>query len=162
MAFCTNCGNKINEGAAFCSSCGAPTGAKKEENTSQENTSSTENKAPEKTQAKADGSNSKLMGVLAYLWVLVVIPIFAAKDDKFARFHANQGLILLILDFAWWIFLFIYARIVPYNGFTGALYSLIEYGVGLILFVLAILGIINVVKGETKELPIVGKFQILK
>ena len=27
MAFCTKCGSKLDEGAAFCKNCGAPTGA---------------------------------------------------------------------------------------------------------------------------------------
>ena len=46
----------------------------------------------------ADVNANKVMGVLAYLGILVLIPIFAAKGSKFARSHANQGLILLILE----------------------------------------------------------------
>ncbi|MDO4733556.1 MAG: zinc ribbon domain-containing protein, partial [Bacillota bacterium] len=37
---------------------------------------------------KADIEQHKVMGVLAYLSWLVLIPIFAAPKSKFARFHA--------------------------------------------------------------------------
>ena len=43
-----------------------------------------------------DIEQNKLMAILAYLGILVIIPILAAKESKFARFHSNQGLILLI------------------------------------------------------------------
>ena len=43
-----------------------------------------------------DIQNNKAMGILSYIGLLVLIPIFAAKDSKFARFHANQGLVLVI------------------------------------------------------------------
>ena len=45
-----------------------------------------------------DIASNKVMGVLAYIGILVLIPIFAAKNSPFARFHANQGLILFIAE----------------------------------------------------------------
>ena len=45
---------------------------------------------------KADVEQNKVMAILAYFGILVLIPILAAKDSKFARFHANQGLLLCI------------------------------------------------------------------
>ena len=41
-----------------------------------------------------DIAQNKAMAILAYLGILVLIPIFAAKNSAFAKFHANQGLIL--------------------------------------------------------------------
>ena len=46
-----------------------------------------------------DIEDNKFMSVLAYLGLFVLIPIFAAKDSDFARFHSNQGLVLLITGF---------------------------------------------------------------
>ena len=43
-----------------------------------------------------DIEENKFMAILAYFGILVIIPILAAKDSKFARFHSNQGLILCI------------------------------------------------------------------
>ena len=36
------------------------------------------------------------LSLLSYLGILVLVPIFLVKRSRFARFHANQGLVLLI------------------------------------------------------------------
>ena len=47
----------------------------------------------------ADFEKNKIFAILAYLGILVLIPILAAKDSPFAKYHANQGLVLLIGSF---------------------------------------------------------------
>ena len=42
-----------------------------------------------------DVQANKVMAILAYFGLLVFVPLFAAKESRFARFHTNQGLILL-------------------------------------------------------------------
>lgn len=109
-----------------------------------------------------DAQDNKVMGILAYLGILVLVPIFAAKESPFARFHANQGLVLLIASFAYsvivWIVTFVLALVSPGLALIGTLLSLVS----LVFLVLMIIGIINAAKGETKELPVIGKYRILK
>ena len=103
------------------------------------------------------------MAVLAYFGILVLIPILAAKESKFARFHANQGLILLITGVAYSIFVQVVIKIVAFISY--ALAGIVGIALGLawlLLLVLAIISIINAVKGEFKQLPLIGQFQILK
>lgn len=103
------------------------------------------------------------MAVLAYFGILVLIPILAAKESKFARFHANQGLILLITGVAYSIFVQVIIKIVAFISY--ALAGIVGIALGLawlLLLVLVIIGIINAVKGEFKQLPLIGQFQILK
>ena len=103
------------------------------------------------------------MAVLAYFGILVLIPILAAKESKFARFHANQGLILLITGVAYLIFVPVVIKIVAFISYVLAGIVGIALGLAwLLLLVLAIIGIINAVKGEFKQLPLIGQFQILK
>ena len=42
------------------------------------------------------------------------------------------------------------------------IFSVITWAVGILIIVLAIIGIINAVQGKAKELPIIGKIKILK
>ena len=105
-----------------------------------------------------DIQQNKAMGILAYLSWLVLIPLFAAKESKFARFHCNQGLVLAIAEIAIWVVCSILGRI----PFIGWLFVVIEGLLGVVFLVFAILGIINAAKGQAKELPIIGKFRILK
>ena len=110
-----------------------------------------------------DAQDNKIMGILAYLGILVLVPLFAAKDSPFARFHANQGLILLIASIALYVVIVILAVIFAFISpalarLMGFLYSL----VGIVAFVFVVIGIINAAKGEMKELPLIGKYKILK
>lgn len=84
----------------------------------------------------ADVKENKLWALLSYLGVLVVLPLIMKKDSKFALFHAKQGLVLL----------------------AGWILSWLPFGpiIGIIALIFSIIGIINVLNGEEKKLPIVG------
>ncbi len=124
-----------------------------------------------------DVQSNKAMGVLAYLSWLVLIPLFAAKGSKFARFHTNQGIVLAIAWSAWWIVEVIlgiviraifrttrYVWGVPYTAVSpvGSILLTVLGLLNIAFAVLAILGIINAAQGKAKELPVIGKFRILK
>lgn len=97
-----------------------------------------------------DIKKNKFFAVLAYLGPLIVISFTKSKSSKYARFHCNQGIITLVM-FVLSALLFLIPNI-------GA-----GIGVALIFFTLSItaIGTFNAIKGETKELPIVGKIKIL-
>ena len=105
-----------------------------------------------------DINNNKAMAILAYLSWLVLIPLFAARESPFARFHVNQGLALAIVEIICWIVFGILSKI----PIIGWLFVVVEWLVSLACLILAILGIVNAVNGRAKELPVVGKFRILK
>jgi len=109
---------------------------------------------------KKDAEDNKIMGVLAYFGILFLVPYLAAKESPFARFHANQGCILCIVMVAFYIVMVIFSMILPFSLYL--IVSLLYLVGGLGITILAILGIINAVKGEMKELPLVGKYTILK
>lgn len=102
-----------------------------------------------------DVANNKVMAILAYFGILFLVPLLAAKDSPFARFHANQGLLLFIGYIVVYVIYFILLMISPMIGMIA---SILFLG----LFVLAILGIVNAAKGEMKELPLIGKYRLLK
>ncbi|MCR5456878.1 MAG: hypothetical protein K6F14_02240 [Clostridiales bacterium] len=98
------------------------------------------------------------MSIFAYLSWLVLIPLIAAKESKFARFHCNQGIVLAIVEIIAWVVLSILS-IIPYVGWIFVIFNVL---LSVACLVLAILGIINAVNGKAKELPVVGKIRILK
>jgi uncharacterized membrane protein len=89
-----------------------------------------------------------LMGVLCYLGILLIIPYLMAKEDTFVHFHLRQGLVLLVLEAAAWVIGMM---------FMWQMYMLISI-IQLAALVLSIIGIVNVVQGHEKELPLVGQF----
>lgn len=99
---------------------------------------------------KADIEKNKAMAGLAYL--IFFLPLIVCPESKYAKFHANQGLLLFIAAIAGNIIL----SIIPVVGWI----LLPIYGIG--IFVLGIMGLINGFGGTAKRLPIIGKFDILK
>lgn len=103
----------------------------------------------------ADIEKNKTMAILSYLGFLFLVPLLAAKDSPFAKFHANQGLVLFIFD----IIVTVVSTILGILPFIGWLISLLLYAV---VLVFVILGIINAAGGKAKQLPIIGGITILK
>lgn len=109
-----------------------------------------------------DIEKNKFMAILAYFGILVLIPILAAKESKFARFHANQGLILCIAGILYAVAYQILAGIILMISYKlWWLVSLVSL-VGLIFLYWFIVGVINAAKGRAKELPFIGHFKLLK
>ena len=151
MAFCNKCGAQIGDGAAFCPSCGAQSG----------NTQQGYQQQP--YQGGNDAVNNKAMGILAYLGILVLVPIFAAKDSQFARYHANQGLVLAIAEIAYGIVVSILNAILfviswRLASIVGTILGIVWLG----FLALSIIGIINAANGKMQPLPLIGGITILK
>lgn len=106
---------------------------------------------------KANSDNDKLMGILAYLGILVIVPIIAGGDSKFIKYHANQGLVNILFAIAIGVLGFVLAFI-PYINFILIFYWVLYF----VPTVFAILGIINVVNGEQKPLPLIGGVTLIK
>jgi len=110
-----------------------------------------------------DAQDNKVMAILAYLGFLVLVPILAAKESRFARFHANQGLVLFIATIAVYIVIAILAAILMVISWKlASLVTILNAVVWIGVLVLVVLGIINAAKGEMKELPLIGSIKILK
>jgi uncharacterized membrane protein len=92
------------------------------------------------------------MAIFAYLWILILIPFLTdAKKDSFVKYHLKQGLALIIFEVIGWVAGWILVFI-PIIGW------LIMWLWWLATLVLAVLGIINVLNGHEKELPVIGKY----
>ena len=174
MAFCGKCGTKVEDGVKFCPGCGASTEIPKEETTQQTQQTGQQtdfsakiaglnNTADNTAQFDAqDIQNNKAMAILAYFGPLVLIPLLAAKGSRYARYHTNQGLVLLIGWIAYSIVYGILRSIIL--AISWRLYFLVSIIglVGLVFLVLAVIGIINAANGRAKELPVIGKIKLLK
>ncbi len=168
MPFCRQCGMELKEGVRFCPGCGTP--VEEPAQTAQQNSTSKENSFAAAfntadTTAQydpADVEKNKAMGVLAYLSWLVLIPIFAAKDSRFARFHANQGLVLFIASAIFGVARWILSEILLAISWRLYFVTIIISLFGLVFLALAIIGIVNAATGKAKELPVIGQIRILK
>lgn len=163
MAKCKSCGNQFADNVKFCPSCGAPAEAQAEQTDLSAKLTALNDTADTTGEFDAqDIAKNKVMAILAYFGPLVLVPIFGAKESKFARYHANQGLLLLIACIAWNIVSSILSSIIIAISWRLAFVTSLLSLVSLVFLVLAVIGIINAANGKAKELPIIGKFKLLK
>lgn len=101
-----------------------------------------------------DIEQNKIVSIFSYLGILVIIPLLVAPNSPFARFHANQGLILFIASL-------ILGSVSSATFFVPFIGGIISTAISILILVLCILGIINAASGEAKELPVIGKLKIL-
>lgn len=102
----------------------------------------------------SDVEQNKVMAIVGYLVpILFFIPMLAEKKSPFGMFHAKQQLNLLLSGIA----VQVVGGMIPFLGW----FIILPIG-SLALIVLAIIGIMNAAKGEMKELPVIGGFQIIK
>lgn len=175
MAFCSKCGAQIGESDRFCPSCGAAAGAAScadsGANGQQAEYRSAEPAAGQQNEQgfdPADVAQNKAMGILSYFGLLVLIPLLAAKNSKYARFHANQGLILFLLEVCIGIVSWIVPSIFLGIWYVGGIYYLVKALniifklLDLACLGLSIYGIVNAAQGKKQELPVIGKFRLVK
>jgi uncharacterized membrane protein len=99
-------------------------------------------------QSKKEGGSSSNKGMAYLAYIIFFIPLLTdAKNDEFVKYHVKQGLVLFLA----WIGLSV-INIIPILGqiifLVGAIF----------LFVVWIMGLLNVSKDEKKPLPLIGKW----
>lgn len=146
MAFCKNCGTQMEDGIRFCPACGtsaddAPAAVKPARETDTTHTFDPQ-----------DIADNKWLSIFCYFGIMTMIFALIAKpDSKFIKYHANQGLDLMILGIA-----SVVVCIIPILGWIVA-------GVASVFStVCSIIGIVNCCKGRAKELPLVGGIRIIR
>ena len=92
----------------------------------------------------------KTMAGLSYL--LFFLPLVACPESKYAKFHANQSLLLLITAIVGDVIL----GVIPVVGW------MLMPIFGVVVLALGIIGLINGFGGKAKRLPLIGRFTILK
>ena len=96
------------------------------------------------------------MIVLAYLWILALIPLLVEKDDPEVQWHAKYGLVLTVTWIVLWVVLAIISMVLSFiGGIIGCLFSFI-LPIGIL--VIHIICIIKAINGERFRLPVLADF----
>ena len=101
----------------------------------------------------------KVWAILGYIFpIIFFIPLVADAKTPYTKFHANQQLLLLLGGIA----VYIVKKLLGWIPLVGILVKLLLAVAGIFLFVCVILGIIAVVNGTKKPLPLIGDIIIIK
>ena len=166
---CKNCGADLNESETLCPVCSTMTAPDEERPAAKDGVHTEETvSAPASPADRADHTDEyekddiehgRLLSVLSYLWIFVLIPVFAAGDSDYVKFHRRQGLILFAAESSHFAVQFLLMGILrDVAGSVPALAAGIVLYAGLAFFaVLSVTGVINAVKGKARELPYIGR-----
>lgn len=91
------------------------------------------------------------IAALSYFSFLFLIPYFLRNDSEFARFHANQGLVLFLFNAA-----------INVVGFVPLLGWLVSAAGWVFTIVCIVIGVSNVLNGRFRRLPIIGNIKLLR
>ena len=165
MVFCAHCGAQMEEGTHYCPSCGKATaqaraGRPDDARVAFENLSNTPDTTGDYTPAEIE--NGKGMACLSYLGILVLIPFIAEKGNRFVRYHACQGLVLFLVEIAYWIAMQIVSASLLAISWRLVSVTMILSLAGLVFLALSICGLVNVFQGRAKELPLIGKINLFR
>lgn len=141
--FCNVCGNQLDDNALFCTVCGAKLSSPEPQPSESQPQQQSQRfqQSFDDYNMQADISANKNLAALGYIGFLIVA-LVAAPNSRFIRFHANQALLLG---------LFSILAVIPILGWIW----------GVFCAVCLVIGIINALNGQFKELPLIGKFRII-
>ncbi len=174
MVYCMKCGAKVDDGIRFCPYCGAEIPLDQGQydqqgrqyydyggQQSQYDQQGPYDQPREGYFHPEDVRANKVMAVLSYIGILVLIPLLAGnKNSEYLRHHINQGLVIWIgsiladiLSEGTVLGFVLFSSFWPFELAGGIL--------GLVFFILMIVGIVDACRGAGRKLPVVGAFKIL-
>ena len=147
MIICPECGTQVEKGIFLCPNCGE------------------EMLYNQKINYKLllnSFSKEKILSAISYIGFLWIVPLIKGRRSNLTMFHINQGISLLIAEIIYSIFYLILKKILLEISIW--LYPIIAVaGIAEFIFIIfAVLGITSAIKGEKRELPIIGGIKILK
>lgn len=155
--YCKTCRQPLPHDARRCPNCGAPV-----ENTVLQ--SGARDSPPTTTRATFRRIAAGAFFPTSVFWYSSPFSLRATRI--LLRFHANQGLVLFLFYACYSVLTRIITNILNLTlGFIpfvpGMISAALQF-IGIIFFVLMILGIANAASGKVKELPFIGRIRLLK
>lgn len=91
-----------------------------------------------------DSEEGRMAAIMSYIPLLCFVPLLNMKDNKEARFHARQGMILFLIELVAVLFL------------VDGISSFVFKGILVVAIALSLAGIYFALQGKSYKLPIIG------
>ncbi len=103
--------------------------------------------------------NRPVMIVLAYLWLLALIPLLVEKDDSEVQWHAKYGLVLTVVEVVVMIALQVVVMVIgAVSGGLGCVFGLLLPLFMLAILIVHVLCIVKGLKGERFLIPPISDY----
>jgi len=103
--------------------------------------------------------NRGVMIVLAYLWVLALVPLLVEKNDPGVQWHAKHGIVLMIAELILWVALVMVTSIVSLATLgLGCVLSLFAVFAWVAVLALHVVAIVKGINGDRLIVPGVSDY----
>ncbi len=115
----------------------------------------TEQPLPPGPAPASTASNRTVMIVLAYLWLLALVPLLVEKEDAEVQWHAKHGIVLMVAELIFWIAYMIVTSILGAitGGFLGCVVSLFSPLFALVILIVHVIAIVKGINGQRLLIP---------
>jgi uncharacterized membrane protein len=96
----------------------------------------------------------KVLSAISYIFWPVVLVALIQRNNGYALYHAKQVLAFVICVFA----MIIPLTILSFIPLVGCVIAIVQLGLMLAFFALAIMGLLNALNGKAVPLPVIGRF----
>jgi len=101
-------------------------------------------------------SDRTLMLVLAYLWLLGLIPLLTKKDDAEVQWHSKNGLTFMGVEILVWIVFMILGGVMSRMIGLGCGVATIQCVIWLLFLVVRVMALVKAVGGQRFRIPVVS------
>lgn len=168
MAYCLNCGANLEEDDVVCPFCGGETGGRGSVR-QMSDALTVDLRTVLHTEDETGGMDpydvkeNRIAAAFSYLLLTLFVPLGIRRQSEFARFHGNQGLVLLLTGiFTGGAVLLagVVLNLIPVVGEILAALLKALWGIAMLCY--AVCGVRTALRGRAKALPIIGKLRLLK
>jgi uncharacterized membrane protein len=109
--------------------------------------------------ANEPSPNRAVLIVLAYLWVLAIVPLLVEKNDREVQWHAKHGIVLMIAELILWVAILLVTSIVSLATLgLGCVLSLFAVFAWIGVLALHVAAIVKGINGERLMIPGVSEY----
>jgi uncharacterized membrane protein len=102
-----------------------------------------------------ESPNRKVMVILAYVWLLALIPFLVEKNDREVQWHAKNGLVLTAAEFVVWFAIWIMSIAIHFLACLGCFAHL---AILIVFLIVRILCIVKATNGERFIIPVLSDY----
>ena len=108
-----------------------------------------------------DIDSAAFFAPIAYLGILFFVPLLIKPNSEYVKYHVNQGLVLLLTELATYVAILLIGLLLNLVGLW--IFTICLFTVSNLYFILCIIvGAYNATSGYAKEVPLVGRWRIIK
>jgi uncharacterized membrane protein len=109
--------------------------------------------------ASQPSPNRGVMIVLAYLWILALVPLLVERNDREVQWHAKHGIVLTVTEFILWFAIFFMTSVISMATLgLGCVLSLFAVFAWIGILVLHVVAIIKGIGGGRLIVPGISQY----